>query len=206
MKQVKCKVVILPTKKASNLYIYDDRVTKSLHQRELGITSNDGYRNGQHLYITSDEEIKEGDWYIYNEELLAQFKKEYNQSAVLVKKNKKIIATTDPKLNLPKPTEGFIKKFVEKYNKGEVITDIFVECTHPSFDEWESRGEPVGYYPLKLSSQNEITIHPIKQSWTRDEVCSILQEVYNLGRNDHAISQLKGEYINNLKQYLETNL
>jgi len=54
------KVVMLPTEKASNLY--KDGYGK-LH---LHIVSDTLNSHKQHLYLVSNEDIKQGDWYIYN--------------------------------------------------------------------------------------------------------------------------------------------
>jgi len=52
-----------------------------------------------HIYITSDEQIKDRDWYIYIKDgLLIQYKKEFNPSAASASYNKKIILTTDQDL------------------------------------------------------------------------------------------------------------
>jgi len=53
----------------------------------------------QNVYITSDEEIKDGDYYIYIKDgSLRQYKKEFNPSAASASYNKKIILTTDQDL------------------------------------------------------------------------------------------------------------
>ena len=41
--------------------------------------------------------------------------------------NKKVIATTDNTLDLPRPSIRFIKKYIELYNKGKAIDSVFVE-------------------------------------------------------------------------------
>lgn len=76
--------------------------------------------------------------------------------------------------SLPKLSKDFLKKYVEKYNKREAITDVLVEY---SYTINKSMGHFHQYreYSLKLSSQNEITIHPVKQSWTREEVLELLK-------------------------------
>lgn len=104
--------------------------------------------DNQHLYITSDDEIKEGDWFIGDNISLKQctlnnagninFKGGWYSGS---ENCKKIIATTDTSLkvktyyeiegnqevNLPQPSQQFIEKYIESYNKGEVITNISVE-------------------------------------------------------------------------------
>ena len=94
---------------------------------------------------------------------------------------KKIIATTDTSLKipgvdydprsksgrewifLPQPSQGFIKVFIEEYNKSNVITDVMVEYyfTH----------ETDGDKPLcvKAAKDNTITIKKLKDSWNKCE-------------------------------------
>lgn len=79
---------------------------------------------GNHLYILSDEAIKEGDWCINN-----------NNNDTLYQPNclgdnsnwKKVIATTDTSLNLPLIPQNFIKLYIEQYNLGSIITEVKVE-------------------------------------------------------------------------------
>ena len=100
----------------------------------------------QHLYIISDDEIKEGD-YVLNIETNNIFKSdsiEYLESHNIIedfdksfyinsKYAKKIIATTDKTLSqtsrteIPQPSQQFIEKYIEEYNNGNIITDILVE-------------------------------------------------------------------------------
>ena len=111
--------------------------------------------NKQHIYIISDEEIKEGDWFIND---LNQIKKCISRDTegyidfeggfnTKPSSCKKIIATTDTTLKitispylfpeggacqskdflLPQPSQQFIEKYIEEYNKGNVITDVMVE-------------------------------------------------------------------------------
>ena len=54
----RCNVVMLSTnEKAKSQLILENKILK-LHPSKIDI----GNKNYQHLYITSDEEIKEGDW------------------------------------------------------------------------------------------------------------------------------------------------
>lgn len=248
MKTVKCKVVMLSTEKASRLYTYDDGQSNSLHQRELGITSDDGYRKGKYLYITSDEDIKESDWIIISDESYTGVEKAVFDGILINGFHKgacrKVISTTDSSIinktvnkspctcgactfegcseciistssNLHKPTEGFIKKFIEKYNKGELISDILVEYIDMGEEYWlgdNVNGEPFWNenWELKVSSQNEITIHPIKQSWTKEEVTELIKssvaESHDWSRinNDiHSISIIEKRF---LDKWIKENL
>jgi len=129
MKQFKrAQVVILPiegTNENSQLFLYPDN---QLLKSPMG---------NQHLYIISDDEIKEEDWFInLSNNVVAQA-----HSWIYVSTCKKIIATTDklstddtPKNTvgaiigveemLPQPSQQFIERYIESYNKGKIITDV----------------------------------------------------------------------------------
>ena len=66
--------------------------------------------------------------YYYKEKLDGRDTKCFCLNIVL---SEKIIATTDISLvkeyNLPQPSQQFIQKYIEEYNKGNIITDVLVE-------------------------------------------------------------------------------
>ena len=139
--------------------------------------------NGYHLYFTIDEEIKEEHWCIdtVTKSIYQLHKFTAND---LRKRSLKIIATTDTRLGvtdfrvspvynfiaLPQPSQAFIEKYCEaggidevlieyeEYDNGMSALDISDDCPYN--------------YPtrLKVNSHNEITIHPIKDSWNREEL------------------------------------
>lgn len=156
----KCKVVILPTEKAENCLIkYEGQKTQVLipfkpnylyTQRYL----KENYSTSHHLYILSDEEIKEGDYSIfennivkilsYNRSKLDLVDVEFlNSNKITIHKDNleyKIIATTDKSLKIdteifgknryklfPEPSQSFIEKYIQKYNQGNPITEVMVE-------------------------------------------------------------------------------
>lgn len=168
----KCKVVMLPTNQKTNGMICKDITgqDKIIAIKTKYLMEHEDYI-GHHLYIISDDEIKEGDWFvrnneihqcykIYNDEI--EFKTSKNSvycgTNTLWNKNycKKIIATTDTSLGnyiwkqtnkkskpynvqqniettkkvfipLPQPSQQFIQKYIEEYNKGQQITECLVE-------------------------------------------------------------------------------
>lgn len=144
------------------------------------------------IYITSDEEIKEGDWVLNtssNEIYQCNDASKSNQ----YKHNKKIIATTDKSLNidissefqkkhyikefkyLPQLSQEFIEKYIKEYNKGNIITDILVEYAQDLNSVKKiSNDLQTWNYKLKISKDNTITIHPIKESYNREEVIELL--------------------------------
>ena len=168
----------------------------------------------QHLYIISDEEIKEGDWY-YESEFQLILKKEGKG----ILKAKKIIATTDTSLTikgeqegentwynpLPQLSQQFIEKYIEEYNKGNQIVDILVEVEEYEFKqtEWFQEAPYTHKYKewrLKLDSQNQITIREQKDSWSRKEVIDLISDWTKMK------SGLNMNLPNNFNQWIEENL
>lgn len=177
--KLKRNVVMLPTNDKANLFInninspllYDNNST--LHR----VLLRGRY---QHIYITSDEEIKEGDWCIQNGNYLCKITCNQDRTQQGLKK---IIATTDNltfddgynSWFIPAPSDGFIRKFIERYNAGNPITEVMVEYEeYPIITYGLSDGEPETDTQLKVDKDNCITITAVKDSWTREEVIAIL--------------------------------
>ena len=124
----------------------------------------------QNLYIISDDEIKKGDYYIIDDvpELLKN-----NGLKFIDDYCKKVIATTDTSLYihqketislpervfyLPQPSRQFIEKYIEEYNKGNIITDVLVGYEYLLDDR-----AVLPYWNLKVNTKdNTITIKKLK--------------------------------------------
>ena len=187
----RCKLVMLPSNKKANkgdiisngrnLFLYGERFYNPYS----------GCYQLQHLYITSDDKIKEGDWFIVelfkidgtsdglHVEQANSIEDVWINKGVTVRRHsgncKKIIATTDSSLwkhddtvpypktkpALPQPTQSFIQKYVDEYNKGNIITDVLVECGRKSYpiDDYSIAEEEE--YSLKVSKDNTITVRKI---------------------------------------------
>ena len=167
----------------------------------------------QHLYITSDDEIKEGDWYFDGTDFIHKKSKHNNTLVDGNKQAKKIIATTDTsllidtyinqgdtvkgdliikrgsdyttelrgKINLPQPSQQFIQKYIEEYNKGNIITEVMVEYELISNEEYFGNtvnpDDDVPYFDERLKinpKDNTITIKKIKDSYTKEEVENLI--------------------------------
>lgn len=129
-----------------------------------------------HLYILSNDKIKDGDWVFVD---LSKNKTGYKGKGVWQYKTppcplpywgnpdcaKKIIASTDPKLGLASPSITFIEKFLSEYNKGHLIRFVMVEY------EQENT-------PKVLAETNTIITKPVKTSWTRPDIITLLK-LYN---------------------------
>ena len=186
------QVVMLPTNEKANIWL--DNFGTGLYNCPTGATGV----IYQHLYILSDEKIKEGDWFVgFADGSIKPFVKQADESTVeinnwqLNKKghssNKKIIATTDNTVKfperfpsfvtLPQIPQSFIEKYVEEYNKGNVIADVMVEYesigayANPKYDS---------DYQLKINPDNTIDISMPKDSWSREEVVELLNSFEKL--------------------------
>jgi hypothetical protein len=110
---------ILPTDKPSRLWLYknfDNLLTGLTVEKSKDI-------HPQHIYITSDEEIKEGDWCLSKLNEVVRFGKKFTTSLY-----KKIILTTDQDLikdGIQAISDEFIELFVKNLNREwvEVIYD-----------------------------------------------------------------------------------
>ena len=141
----KGKVVMLSTNEPSkigNLATYQKRsLAKVIKEGINPIGSTVQFWN---LYIISDDEIKENNTHFYNPHSGQLHISGNHTDYIAINKNgcKKIIATTDTSLkidnpnydigrlayiNLPQPSQQFIQKYIEGYNKGNIITDVLVE-------------------------------------------------------------------------------
>lgn len=192
----RCKVVMLPTNEKSKLFITNNHLSLLNYEQ-----SNLGESYNQHLYILSDDEIKDGDWFLDtgmdNKPLSSgpwQLKGISSEIGAPTDA-KKIIATTDRsltletydssdegsscgKMYLPKPSDSFIKKYIEEYNKGNQISDILVEYAHITDFAYQDE------YQLKVSSDNTITIRKVKDSWNREEMRQLAIYFKAIGGNE----------------------
>ena len=153
----------------------------------------------QHLYVLSTEKIKEGDWVFH---LDSKTILKYDLDEKANNTYKKIIATTDDSLgfsfkvnhgasttttftSLPRPSQQFIKKYVESYNKGNVITDVLVEYEdiiyNPEKEREYQSNDRINLedcdkqFRLKINPKdNTITIKKVKDSWNREEVIELI--------------------------------
>lgn len=126
------------------------------------------------LYFTTDSEIKEGDWYIDDCNLIRQAvtsDKDYWDRRPTYKK---IVTSTDKSLGLPQPSQAFIQKHCELGGIDEV--DLEYEVIDKGFIN-ALKGNHNYDYRLKVDSHNTITIHSIKDSWGREEVIELLSKL-----------------------------
>ena len=201
MEQFKrAQVIMLPT--GSNLEF--PYIAQNVFNKQLTIVNSTFAINcelqSQHLYIISDDEIKEGDWFInlFNNVIVQA------HNWIYVSTCKKIIATTDTSLtidciinknkvyHLPQPSQQFITKYIESYNKGEVINDVLVE--------YESSGLHYFNEDLRINPKdNTIIIKKLKDSWNREEVIELMKK-YCIDIHRYTINS------NDFNKWIEENL
>lgn len=214
----KVKVVMLPTNEKANLLLtgrndlyYSSKLSDFSLKEDIDIF--------QHLYFLSDEKIKEGDSYENNGVIFrADDKFDEGNDPNQNKNNKKIIATTDKSLTkemycvstgkyqepLPQPSQSFIEKFVDEYNKGNVITEVMVEY------EVDYGYMEVKSYLKVNPKDNTITIRKIKDDWNKEEVIQLLKKLaedidydYRIYTRDNSIGF---DMVNNDGKWIEENL
>jgi hypothetical protein len=149
------KVVMLPTEKAP-LVIRHDKPSVIMLSKDSPFTTNETHTY-QHLYFLSDKKPKSNDWvYHKDSNTIFQFdlKKEIDFSSY-----QKIIATTDPNLNLPRPSNEFLQKYCELGGISIVLVEYF------EYASAVAGGNPTKFIPLyrlKVAPDNTISIYPIK--------------------------------------------
>ena len=240
------KVVMLPTNEKAGLgSIYKrikddeigliddfDKIGNLYINKNPNVQSSNSNFEAQHLYIISNDEIKEGDWYIWMdnktickaEGMLMTINNHLKNGHV-----KKIIATTDDSLgfsfkvnygasttttftSLPQPSQQFIKKYVESYNKGEIITNVLVE-----YEEWcncngsikmrkhlrtTKCDKCIEWEELKINPKdNTITIKKVKDSWNREEVIILLEKALAESKEQYSLLDRVG-----INKWIEENL
>ena len=171
------QVVMLPTKKASNIGKYQD-------------TGNLVYNNGtdiprgefQHLYFLSNDELKESDlpcYVLMYDNTVQYINMPSVVEAVNEEKGKKIIATTNESLRIkevldeedtiykfyPRPSNEFVKTFCKLGG----IDKVLVEYEHIGSTEYED------FFDIKVAPDNTISIYPFNaDSYTKEQVINIL--------------------------------
>jgi hypothetical protein len=212
VKSKKCKVAMLTTKKQAKLAISYSKLHKYGEYSTM-ISSEFVFK---HLYVTSKDEIKKGDWVLYDVSaydnpsyelyFLGKIRdtSEVGQANChyIIEKNKsygarcawhcedckKVIATTDASLNLPTIKQSFIDKYITQYNAGNSINNVLVEYYE------EIHNPKYDIWIPKLNSNNEITIKKAKNCWNEEEIIALLEK-YNLDLSD-----------DNLIDWVEKNL
>lgn len=193
MEQFKrAQVIMLPTENKTN-----DNIVKDGNKLEIVYNNSHQHEDyiPQHLYIISDDEIKVNEYGYHSlDKKPIKITKELLDGDIRRFGYKKIIATTDKSLiidteifgknrykEIPQPSQQFIIKYIEEYNKSNIITDVLVEYDY--CPNRRNKGD-LSKCPKINSKDNTITIKKLKDSWNREELIELLEKSYIQGRND----------------------
>ena len=208
------EVVMIATDKRTRI----DKIRNSLRYSIYLIPSN-AFSEFQHLYIISNEEIKEGDWYIDDINTIRQSITSDKDYWAVRQDYKKIIATTNTSLyvpitqdkpfdELPQPSDSFIKKYIEEYNKGNIITKMLVEYKKATYEDWIKTAETVKD-SIKVDSNNTITIKRLEpELYTREEVEILITNAFKAGyeRSHSGYPHTDNWSKSKVEEFLEENL
>ena len=151
------EVVMIATDKRTRI----DKIRNSLRYSIYLIPSN-AFSEFQHLYILSDEEIKEG-WkgIAYKDDIKGKVFNHFYTENKWYKDAKIIIASTDESLGLPRPSNEFIKRYCELGGIDEVLVEYkcsYEDCNMFGCHKYEGCHL---IQQLKVVPDNTITIYPI---------------------------------------------
>jgi hypothetical protein len=204
------KVVMLPTEKASNICIeHDER--GHIHYNKSGFYPVDGIR--QYLYITSDDEIKEGDWY-YSPETKQVYNQSNHETSLPCKK---IVATTDIQITsdfstpgqtfVPSIPESFIQAYMKAYNEGKPITEVDLEIEETKERVITSIGTMIvsNTFVIKTRPDNTVIIHQSKM-YSREQVIELLTRLDNEAINEHGTGKCFKDSPEEVIKWIENNL
>lgn len=135
-----------------------------------------------HLYITSDDKIEVGDYYVDKADSSIEFCKERVEAVLAFRFNYcKVIASTDPSLNLPAIPSWFVKAYTREGGINEV--EVIYEC-HTAYPVNEAgKVTPVGSteeWVTKVNDKVEIVLGVMEKKlykktiWTEDEIKLVL--------------------------------
>lgn len=156
MNKLLCKVVLL--------------ANSSKPQKPYLWTNIDELKRGHHLYLISDREIKEGDWFVLKnkdvyQHIEGQLPSRYTEL------RSRIEATTDKSLGLALIPHSFIEEYIQKQGNVDRV------CIRMSM-----------HNPTVVASEgtlieSTVIILPVKDSWNREEVRTIALAAAQWGKD-----------------------
>lgn len=180
---------LLPTDNPSKLfeilqfnYVFDNQNKYSEEYKKIH-----KYKN-KHIYITSDEQIKEEDWVLYDKKYIRKTDKTFNKQGMdwNVLNTDKIILTTDEDLikDGVRTIDGeFLKWFVQNPSCEHV--EVLSTPAFPMYETWiEHVNTPPFYGNLKYKiviPEQQTNGEAAEKMYTESEVKDMLLEVMNLG-------------------------
>lgn len=205
------QVVMLPTEKAEDCLLLKQGVGHKILQYQKGFFTQEYlqsiYARSFHLHVLLDEEPNPKKNYLYHVDAAGDihiiapntWKPNLRYASAIVGSTQDLMIPFEDgnrTYTIPSPSESFIEKYVEEYNKGNVISKVMVEYAVESYGL--SNGEPTVDERLKINPKdNTITIKKIKDSWNREEVEILLEK---------ALYAKASWYSDEVKDWIKQNL
>ena len=165
MKQeITSQVVMLPTEKSNMCHLTG---IDNIKEWNIAPNRNAFITDKSHgiilqpfdIYFTTDEDIKQGDWYIHPFEDKVE-KSQWVHIVALMNeapKAQKIIASTDSSLGLPAIPESFLKQYIVAQGSIKIVK-LETEYTHP-----DGMTNNIRISKLKLTAANEVIVVDVNQ-------------------------------------------
>jgi hypothetical protein len=206
---------ILPTDKPSRLIKIYNEVDKKSFALKLDIEVNDNFKEYQHIYITSNEKPKDGDWLLIIDDFETYVHKHKGDNLPTTY-YKKIILTTDQDLiadGVQAIDDEFLEWFVKNPSCEEVeVTDYFnpknivyghntepykiiIPQEEPKLDTVGKQFYETADMTITVKRQKQIKQLAEEEYWMKDEQ-------YERGAFVNGYSQCQ----NNMLEFLETEI
>ncbi len=191
--QLQCKVIMLSSKERTLLIKFIGEVfTNKLHICSKDIKYRESDEQSQHLYLTSNRKIEDGNYYIIDNKVKKADYNLTNEFSLKPYSNdcKRIEATTDAELGikgedgfhhqLPQIPQSFIEAYVKANGKiEEVNIEIIYECCGNEGHLGGGFNNPncchEGILRIKTREDNTVIIHQAK-TYTREEVITLIRK------------------------------
>ena len=169
------RVLMIPTKETKNVTLWLNQSGQLLHTNMPD--DMDGKYKGQHLYIVSDDVVELGDYHIamgiikeFPDKCIAYTDDEQLAAIKEIGGAKKVVSTTDCSLiegirwdkefPLPQIQQSFVENYVTEYNKGNIITEAFIEYNNDWCDNLQSAyPDHAHLYQPKLKVNPDYTVN-----------------------------------------------
>lgn len=139
----KCKIVVLTTN--DKVKLFRDNSKNELFYSNLTPQTGNSINScvdGLHLYILSDDEMNQGDPIIedINETLILQYHSPHSMNENIYRLGK-IIASTNTSLNLPKPSNAFLKKYCQLGGLNNIMVEyendwVYCDNVYNEYNEY----------------------------------------------------------------------
>ena len=172
---------LLPTDKPNRLhyyYYFDGQPVYGLS------TTNLSWRDGRHIHITNDEEIKEGDWFLEDDIENLIFQRRNSKVYSLPDSAKKIILTTDQDLiGIQAIDDEFLEWFIKNPScEGVEIQNDYLLWKHSNIEKLSDCYKII----IPQEKPKQETLKEAADNWVRKPVIGTKRESFIAGAKSDA--------------------